>query len=63
MTLEELAGLSVGTIVKVDDDPELGEIIRAGSEVHIMWPKSNCTSAIDTKSKKWITFVRWLETE
>lgn len=63
MTREELAALPVGTIVKLEGDSDLGEIIWAGTEVRIMWPESNCTSVIDTRSKKWQTFIRWLEVE
>jgi hypothetical protein len=61
MTLEALAALSVGFIVRLGD--EEGEIIRAGAEVWIIWPDSRCTNVIDTKSEKWDSFVKYLEAE
>jgi hypothetical protein len=61
MTGPELAALPVGTIVKVDD--EEGEIIQAGRTVQILWPSSNLTSVIDTGSKVWDSFIRYLEAE
>jgi hypothetical protein len=60
MTLEALAALPVGSIVLMDDGEE-GEIIRAGREVYIMWPQSNCTNIIDTKDKGWDSLVKYME--
>ena len=61
MTGEELSILPVGSIVKLDD--EEGEIVLAGQTVHIMWPESKVTNIVDTNSKKWQTFIDWLEAE
>lgn len=61
MTGVELAALPKGSIVALDG--EEGEIVQAGQTVHILWPKSRCTNVIDTNSKKWHTFIEWLEAE
>ena len=62
MTLEALAALPVGSIVRLDDGEE-GEILRTGQEVWIMWPDSKLTNIIDCKSEKWYGFVKYLEAE
>ncbi len=56
MTLEALAALPIGSIVRLDD--EEGEILRAGAEVWIIWPESNCSNVIDTRDKTWDSFVK-----
>jgi hypothetical protein len=61
VTSSELAALPKGFIVSLDG--ELGEIVSAGSVVGILWPQSGCTNLVDTKSRKWDTFVLWLEAE
>ena len=61
MTGEELAILPAGSIVKLDG--EEGEIVSAGQTVHIMWPESKVTNIVDTNSKKWQSFIDWLEAE
>ena len=66
MTLEELAALPVGSLVTLKHDDgniETGELLRAGTEVWIMWPESECTQVIDTNSKGWEKFTVWLEAE
>jgi hypothetical protein len=69
MTGEELARLPVGTVVRyhygdsLDGSTDEGEVIQAGREVHIMWPKDNRTAIVDTQSKNWQTFIRDLEVE
>jgi hypothetical protein len=66
MTPQELASLPVGSIVRLNYDEygiEEGEIVQAGQTVQIMWPESKCTNIIDTNSKEWYDFIRWLEAE
>jgi hypothetical protein len=50
MTGEELAKLPVGTLVLHDGD--MGEIIRSGQTVHIMFPGIH-TILLDTTSAAW----------
>ncbi len=61
MTAQELAALPKGSIVTLDG--EEGEIVQAGQMVQILWPESKCTNVLDTNSKKWHTFIEWLEAE
>jgi hypothetical protein len=67
VTPQELAALPVGSVVAIRYDDgtldELGEIVRAGQTVWILWPESKCTNCIDTKSKGWYDFIGWLEAE
>ena len=61
MTPQELASLSVGSIIRLEG--EEGEIVQAGQTVSIMWPSSKCTNVIDTNSKGWYDFIGCLEAE
>lgn len=61
MTGSELAALPVGTILRLD--AEEGEIIQTGRTVQILWPSSNLTSVVDTGSKVWDNFIKYLEAE
>ena len=56
MTNAELRALPVGTIIRCDGDDDIGEIIRTGPVVEIMWPNQECSSYIDTDSENW----QWL---
>ena len=66
MTGKELVALPIGSIVKMAHDDgtiEEGEIIKAGTICHIMWPESKVTNVIDTNAKGWQTYIGWLEAE
>ena len=65
MTVEEFKALPVGSLVKIKDDTgnwEVGEILKTGQEVAIMWPDSKLTSFVGL-TKSWESFINWLEVE
>jgi hypothetical protein len=65
MTLEQFRELPVGTLVKIqqgDGSWEVGEILKLGQEVTIIWPDSNLTQYVGL-TEKWKSFIDWLEVE
>jgi hypothetical protein len=66
VTLEELKSLPVGTVVRLAYDDgqgfELGEVIRTGIDIHIMWPESQVTSIL-TATSGWESFLKDLEVD
>lgn len=58
MTGQELASLSVGSIIYLDNEP--GEVILCGNVVQIMWPESGVTNVIDTTGEAWQSFIALL---
>jgi vacuolar-type H+-ATPase subunit B/Vma2 len=65
VTVEELKALSVGSLVKIRDDAgnwEIGEILKTGQEVTVMWPDSKLTQYVGL-TKSWESFINWLEVE
>ena len=66
MTVEEFKALPVGTLVKIyvdlDSKWEVGEILKTGQEVTIIWPESNITSHVGL-TRAWEELIQYLEVD
>lgn len=65
MTLEKFKTLTVGALVKIKDDAgkwEVGEILKIGQEVTIIWPETDIINNIGL-TKSWESFINELEVE
>jgi hypothetical protein len=60
MTGEELARLPVGTLLNYDSN--IGEIIQAGNEVHVMWDGGG-TTIMRPASPAWQELVQHFKVE
>lgn len=60
MTPEELEALPLGTIIVYYGD--LGEIVRAGAECHVLWP-GYATTIMYTRDEVWRKFIADIELE